>query len=549
MRKIIAILLAAAMLSGLCACDAVEPEISISGNHDTDLKGVSLEILSARRTEEEGTVLKVRWNNQTDYEVLYGEAYKIQRLEGDSWVDLSPRPNTGFTAIGYHLNPHSSTTKTYELDWIYDVSKAGTYRFVSDCRVYETPTGTDCDLWAEFQVENSVPKDLKIDARYIRTDGNREGRKYPEAVLLTEREALEGYYIENRGFYNLDGNGPARFYTAMLGYNDVFFAKYDLLMVLLHEGSGSITHKVSKLEYSDGILSAWIDRNVPQAGTCDEALWHLLIPVEKSCEADHIRIYLDGNLAMENRAVTPNISWAEAEFTSPPKLSLLFDGAEAEAFGGGYTWSHAVGDGTWSTVCADSLHPLQMEKHVQLISCGSNQVHLEFASVPDSVMVRCWPGNTWGNTNAASEQASICDGILSLKGGDWVYEVTATWKNDGSSYYGTASYVFYAVPAVQYIYLQSKTAATVHLAGESFSFEGKKAFVLNEILANLSYDPQMICDCMAEFRADTESGQDYQIHLTEEFVRCEKGQAKLTKEQVEILREILEWAEEETKAR
>lgn len=542
MRKIIGLFLMITVCLGLSACGAEHPEIVVSGDHASGPEGVSLEILSARKTKEQGTVLEVRWNNKSDYEVIYGEGFGIQRLEGERWMDLPMRPNTAFTAIGYGLKPHSSATKTYTLDWAYDLSQAGTYRFTADCHVYETPEGSKCELWTEFAVESN-PVSLSIDARYIRTNGYWEGRNYPMAALITDREALDTYYSENRDVYNLDVSEA--FSSLLQEYDAPFFKKYNLLLVLLEEGSGSITHKVSRLEYLDGLLSAWIDRIVPEAGTCDMAQWHIVIPVEKAYEITGLQVYLDGNLALENKADTPYISWSTGEYTSPPKLAVIYDGEEAGTFDGGFTWSYAVGDGTWATVCADSLHPLQLKQHVQLISCGSSQVRLEFENNPDEVTVRCWPGSAWGNTNAKSEKASMWNRVLDLNGGDWIYEVTATWNDDGGSYYGTASYVFYMAPAKAYPH----GTATLYLAGESISFSGKEAAALGDILTKLSYDPDKICDCAADFRADIQFGTDYEINLTEGFVRCEKGQADLTPEQMEILKGILEWAEEETKAR
>jgi len=244
MRKIIGLLLMITVCLGLSACGAEHPVIVVSGDHASGPEGVSLEILSARKTKEQGTVLEVRWNNKSDYEVIYGEGFGIQRLEGERWMDLPMRPNTAFTAIGYGLKPHSSATKTYTLDWAYDLSQAGTYRFTADCQVYETPEGSKCELWAEFAVESN-PVSLSIDARYIRTNGYWEGRNYPMAALITDREALDTYYSENRDVYNLDASEA--FSSLLQEYDAPFFKKYNLLLVLLEEGSGSITHKVSRL--------------------------------------------------------------------------------------------------------------------------------------------------------------------------------------------------------------------------------------------------------------------------------------------------------------
>ena len=66
---------------------------------------------------------------------------------------------------------------------------------------------------------------------------------------------------------------------------------------------------------------------------------------------------------------------------------------------------------------------------------------------------------------------------------------------------------------------------------------------LTDILVNLKYDPHMLCNCFAEFTVDTEFGAGYEINLTESFVRWEKGQAVLTREQVDTIAKIIHWAE------
>ena len=45
-----------------------------------------------------------------------------------------------------------------------------------------------------------------------------------------------------------------------------------------------------------------------------------------------------------------------------------------------------------------------------------------------------------------------------------------------------------------------------------------------------------------ETEFDTEFGIGYGINLAEGYARCDKGQADLTKEQIETIREIIQWA-------
>lgn len=87
------------------------------------------------------------------------------------------------------------------------------------------------------------------------------------------------------------------------------------------------------------------------------------------------------------------------------------------------------------------------------------------------------------------------------------------------------------------------TLTTLHLNGKSYSFMYGNSTTLTNILNNLSYDPDRICDCLPQFTVDTEFGTGYGIHLDQAYVRCDRGQAALTQEQVETIRGIVQWAE------
>ncbi len=84
------------------------------------------------------------------------------------------------------------------------------------------------------------------------------------------------------------------------------------------------------------------------------------------------------------------------------------------------------------------------------------------------------------------------------------------------------------------------TSATVTLDGSAHTIPGSDAVTLTAILENLDYDPQSICNCLAEFTVETEVGTEYEVNLTEYFARCDAGQAALTRKQADAIREIIE---------
>lgn len=85
--------------------------------------------------------------------------------------------------------------------------------------------------------------------------------------------------------------------------------------------------------------------------------------------------------------------------------------------------------------------------------------------------------------------------------------------------------------------------ATVYLEGVTYSLSGSDAVALTDILINLDYDPEAVCDCAAELTVDTETLTGISVNLTQSFARCERGQAALTTEQAETIRDILDWLE------
>ena len=83
------------------------------------------------------------------------------------------------------------------------------------------------------------------------------------------------------------------------------------------------------------------------------------------------------------------------------------------------------------------------------------------------------------------------------------------------------------------------TVTEVTLDGETYSFWGGDSVALTDILVNLVYDPGRVCRCPVEFTVDTEFGDGCGVNLAESFARCEAGQAALTAEQTEAIRDIL----------
>ncbi len=87
------------------------------------------------------------------------------------------------------------------------------------------------------------------------------------------------------------------------------------------------------------------------------------------------------------------------------------------------------------------------------------------------------------------------------------------------------------------------TMTTIYFdSDEKFTFMSGNSVVMTDILANLDYKKEKICKCLPQYRIDTEFGTNYGINIAEGFVRCDKGQAELTQNQIDELKEIILWA-------
>ena len=348
MKRIVALVLSVLLLGMLTACNqnvgrhadgiikADKATIEIGKTHTT-FEGMNIQIVNAIWNDEE-VKFEVKWNNETSYNVVYGECYKIEKEINGKWESCVTLDNLAFNDIGYELRSKSSQKQTYNLTDMFDVSENGKYRFATDCSVYENGRGagsTECEMWVEFTVTRigDTSGDVKktfIDfvPQYIRTNGYHDDVEYPVVKIIRSVEELNAYYNENKERYDLERNDKVYsdttigFLDACDKYTAEYFEDQILVMVLLEEGSGSIRHNVDNVKIgSNGKLYISISRDVPEVGTDDMAEWHILIEPEKditvASESDVI-VYLDGvNPKTQPTTVYESGSYSNITLTIP----------------------------------------------------------------------------------------------------------------------------------------------------------------------------------------------------------------------------------------
>lgn len=119
--------------------------------------------------------------------------------------------------------------------------------------------------------------DMTFSATSYRSYNTPSGIKFPQIRVIKSVEALNEYVKE---FNN-------EFAEECKKYDEEYFKGKPLIVVILEEGSCSITHTVTDLKMSDdGKLYVYIDVNVPEAGDCAMAYWHLMIEPDSEMADD-----------------------------------------------------------------------------------------------------------------------------------------------------------------------------------------------------------------------------------------------------------------------
>lgn len=80
---------------------------------------------------------------------------------------------------------------------------------------------------------------------------------------------------------------------------------------------------------------------------------------------------------------------------------------------------------------------------------------------------------------------------------------------------------------------------TIHWNEKDYTFEGNDSVIVTDIVINLQYDPNKVCKCLPDIMVNTQDGGHYGLSLKEAYVRCEKGQADLTADQVKAIEAVL----------
>ena len=310
---------------------------------------------------------------------------------------------------------------------------------------------------------------LPFSAQYIRTDWYQEQTQFPGVQIIDNRDTLDQYYQEHLEFETWprqDGELANPFEEACVKYDDAFFEQNYLLFLILAEGSGSVRHTVHSVEQTgSGQLEISVESVLPGGiGTADMAYWHIILELERPVKlptAEDISVYWNGRLAYQNGQIVKQIK--EAAFQSPPKCEIRSQSGEISLKAVNFDWSAQQADGTVLNTLTDlAMRPISPEgvsdhlfidpKYSESIYAPVKEtgayaptnsrgyfVKLHLPGNPSQVSFSC-------QAVGEAEEKTVYlfeDTALYAWPGGHIYEITATWEDQGEGYWGTATYYVY----------------------------------------------------------------------------------------------------------
>ena len=149
MKKALSLVLALiTLLLWLVGCNNSKDIVLTDEDIHTNCAGVYLSLSSVDDSGEHKK-LNVVWHNETFKEVTYGEGYKIEYLEDGEWKSVLKGEHI-VSSIANLLKAKGTNEKSYSTE-LFDLSKEGTYRLISD---FSLGDGKMYNTWVTFEVKN-----------------------------------------------------------------------------------------------------------------------------------------------------------------------------------------------------------------------------------------------------------------------------------------------------------------------------------------------------------------------------------------------------------
>ena len=167
-------------------------------------------------------------------------------------------------------------------------------------------------------------------------------------------------------------------------------------------------------------------------------------PTEPAADAP---VELSGD---EITCVAPIVPTDPASMSGAPDLTVFCSGKAVTALYGGHTWCTTMPDGTPAVICADALHPLEMQKYLAVLETAQNTAGLAFWDGemqvwPEEIAVVAWDFDSTPDGDGLPYEVAVYSGgeMIDLLPGKYIYVVNTKW-GDGVTSGGSVTHVFCA---------------------------------------------------------------------------------------------------------
>ena len=143
----------------------------------------------------------VEYTNNSEYTLLHGARYLLERLDGETWTEISLVPGVGFGEAAQFLFQNEKCTECVDLTWHEDLAP-GKYRVLKtfDENRNDETTGRPADDRAVF--ESVAEFELPPDSIFVHVDG-----EISSEVTWISHSGLCIAYTNNSGFPLMRGAG------------------------------------------------------------------------------------------------------------------------------------------------------------------------------------------------------------------------------------------------------------------------------------------------------------------------------------------------------
>ncbi len=145
--------------------------------------GVSVAVNNILTTGDE-PYISIRWENQTDTDLTFGEEFYLYRYVNGRWLDNRATEEYYLDAVAWLLPAQNFVFKEYSLA-DFDIPKAGLYRFESSIIV----NGKKEKVWVDFELNNKEDNPLGLPTKENETSINKPDYSIYNSNKTTSKSA------------------------------------------------------------------------------------------------------------------------------------------------------------------------------------------------------------------------------------------------------------------------------------------------------------------------------------------------------------------------